>query len=207
MSRAWVFLAAATLLAPWAGGVEPWLGVLGAGACLLVARRLRPDRDVDRWLRGAAGEAATARLLATLPARFVVLHDRRVPGSRANIDHLIIGPTGVWVVDSKAYRAPLRVRRGAVWAGDYRVVTSSAAWEAQRVAALLRVHVAAVVAIHGAGLRRRGAVVGDVRIFPAWRLCRVLCRGPRFLTRREVAALAADADRALPPADQPGGSS
>jgi hypothetical protein len=33
-----------------------------------------------------------------------VLHDRRIPGSRANIDHLVIHSAGVWVVDAKRYK-------------------------------------------------------------------------------------------------------
>jgi hypothetical protein len=32
-----------------------------------------------------------------------VLHDCAIPRSRANIDHLVIGPTGVWIVDAKCY--------------------------------------------------------------------------------------------------------
>jgi hypothetical protein len=31
------------------------------------------------------------------------LHDRRIPGTRANIDHLVVTPWGVWVVDAKRY--------------------------------------------------------------------------------------------------------
>jgi hypothetical protein len=31
----------------------------------------------------------------------IVLHDLRVPGSRANIDHVVVAPSGVWVVDSE----------------------------------------------------------------------------------------------------------
>jgi hypothetical protein len=33
-----------------------------------------------------------------------VLHDRRVPGTRANIDHLAITPSGIYVIDPKRYR-------------------------------------------------------------------------------------------------------
>jgi len=33
----------------------------------------------------------------------VVLHDRRVPGTRGNVDHVVIGPAGVYVVDTKRY--------------------------------------------------------------------------------------------------------
>jgi hypothetical protein len=36
--------------------------------------------------------------------RLRVLHDRRIPGSRANIDHLAVTPTGVYVIDAKKYR-------------------------------------------------------------------------------------------------------
>ncbi len=42
----------------------------------------------------------------------IALHDRRVPKSRANIDHIVIGPAGVHVIDAKRYRnAKIAVRR------------------------------------------------------------------------------------------------
>jgi len=31
------------------------------------------------------------------------LHDRRIPPTRANIDHIVIAPTGVYVIDAKNY--------------------------------------------------------------------------------------------------------
>lgn len=55
------------------------------------------------WERGAVGEELMARRLADLPDTFRVLHDRRVPGTPGNIDHIAIGPTGVWVIDAKRY--------------------------------------------------------------------------------------------------------
>jgi len=33
----------------------------------------------------------------------VALHDRKVPGTRANIDHLVITPWDVWTIDAKRY--------------------------------------------------------------------------------------------------------
>lgn len=45
----------------------------------------------------------------------VVLHDRRIPGSRANIDHVVVTRAGVWVIDAKRYqggRPRLRVEGG-----------------------------------------------------------------------------------------------
>lgn len=67
----------------------------------------------ERWRRGAEGEERTAaRLEALLHGRGVVLvHDRRIPGSRANIDHLAIGPGGVTVIDTKRISGRVRVRR------------------------------------------------------------------------------------------------
>ena len=42
----------------------------------------------------------------------IALHDRRVPESRANIDHVVIGPAGVYVVDAKRYKdAKVAIRR------------------------------------------------------------------------------------------------
>ncbi len=65
------------------------------------------------WRRGAEGEEHTAtRLNTLLRGRGVVLvHDRRMPGSRANIDHLAVGPGGVTVIDTKRMRGKVRVRR------------------------------------------------------------------------------------------------
>ncbi len=49
-----------------------------------------------------------------MPEGIVVLHDRRIPGTRANIDHIVVGPTGVYVVDAKRYqgRPELRIEGG-----------------------------------------------------------------------------------------------
>ncbi len=33
-----------------------------------------------------------------------VLHDRRIPGTRANIDHIAVASTGIYVIDAKKYR-------------------------------------------------------------------------------------------------------
>ena len=40
-----------------------------------------------------------------------MLHDRRIPRSRANIDHLAVAPSGVWVVDTKRYKGRIRVAK------------------------------------------------------------------------------------------------
>jgi hypothetical protein len=191
-------LAAMVAFAVVFGLVPPWTGFVAVAAGL-AGWLFRPDADPERWLRGAAGEEATAALLDRLPRRkWVVRHDLRLPGSRANVDHLVIGPTGVWVIDSKAYRAHLSVHRGQVWAGEYAVDVGPVAWEAERVSRMLQVSAIPIVAVHGFGLRRRGKRSARVRIIPAARLVRRLRRGRRVLGRASVAALGARADAVWP---------
>ena len=56
------------------------------------------------WAQGAVGEERIGELLEQArPKGIEVLHDRRIPRTRANIDHLVVGPSGVWVVDAKRY--------------------------------------------------------------------------------------------------------
>lgn len=69
------------------------------------------------WEHGAVGEEMLAARLQDLPEPADTLHDRRIPGTRANIDHLVVAPSGVWVVDAKRYkgkRPGLRVDGGII---------------------------------------------------------------------------------------------
>ncbi|HLI01332.1 MAG TPA: nuclease-related domain-containing protein [Acidimicrobiales bacterium] len=183
-----------------AGRVAAAAGAVVAGGLAVVCR---PRRDPDRWVRGASGERATAVLLAGLPpSRWVVLHDRRLPGSRANVDHLVIGRRGVWVVDSKAYRAPLRAGWRGVWVGERRLDIGPVAWEASVVADLLDVDVRPLVVVHGEGLPRRGRRCDGVRVLPAESVVRHLRRartGVR-LSFEDVDDLADEAECVLPEA-------
>lgn len=61
------------------------------------------------WARGAEGERELAEALLGV-AGVRVLHDRRIPGTRGNIDHVVVGPAGVFVVDAKRYVGLIKVR-------------------------------------------------------------------------------------------------
>ncbi len=64
-------------------------------------------RQVAIKQEGLAAELASGAALAHLPRGYRVMHDLALPGARtANIDHLIIGPTGIVVVDTKVYGGP-----------------------------------------------------------------------------------------------------
>lgn len=69
------------------------------------------------WRTGSAGEERLARVFEReLPDSAIALHDRRIPGSRANIDHVVIAPSGVWVIDAKLYQGKVERRTlGPLW--------------------------------------------------------------------------------------------
>jgi Nuclease-related domain len=135
---------AATLGIGVAGGLlgnplRPWLGlVLGVLAAVAAGwgLRFRPSPDAIAWRRGAAGERRTAALLKPLERHgWAVLHDLAVPGSQANIDHLVIGPGGVFAIDSKQYRGRLRLDpSGRLWHGRYLLAPAlrAASWRPTR---------------------------------------------------------------------------
>ena len=73
-------------------------------------------QSTTAWAIGARGEELLGARLADLTRKGVrLLHDRRIPGTRANIDHIAVSPTGVHVIDAKRYkgrRPALRVEGG-----------------------------------------------------------------------------------------------
>lgn len=89
---------------------ERW-GRLGGIAVALSEEK----QTTKAWQTGAVGEERLgARLDSLAPQGIVALHDRRIPGSRANIDHIVITTCGIWVVDAKRYkgRPALRIEGG-----------------------------------------------------------------------------------------------
>jgi hypothetical protein len=75
------------------------------------------------WAYGANGEKTLGKLLDPLRNEgMAVLHDRRIPGSKANIDHLVVAPWGVFVIDAKNYKGRVERRdRGGFFSTDYRL--------------------------------------------------------------------------------------
>lgn len=63
------------------------------------------QQSTKAWDVGAVGEERLgARLNELADDTVLVLHDRRIPGARTNIDHLAVTPTGVYVIDAKRYK-------------------------------------------------------------------------------------------------------
>lgn len=63
------------------------------------------------WSSGADGEELVEEALKKRCPDVAVLHDRRIPGSRANIDHIAIAASGVWVIDTKRYKGKVEVAK------------------------------------------------------------------------------------------------
>ncbi|MFD1947808.1 nuclease-related domain-containing protein [Nocardioides aestuarii] len=74
------------------------------------------EKRAKAWEAGAVGEQATGEVLSRLdPAIWTVWHDVRWPGrKRANIDHVVVGPPGVFVIDSKNWSGQLTVADGVL---------------------------------------------------------------------------------------------
>jgi hypothetical protein len=185
-----------SLLAPRLGLVVGGLAAMAAGWGL----RFRPSPDAIAWRRGAFGERRTARLLSQLERHgWVVLHDLSVPGSRANLDHLVIGPGGVFVIDSKQYRGRLQLDpSGRLWHGRYPLAPTlrAASWEADQAARVLPdpgMAVVPIVAVHGAQVPWGKVVVEGVPVLPARRLPSMLRTLPAVLGPERVALLAGQA--------------
>jgi Nuclease-related domain len=182
-----------SLLAPRLGLVLGGLAATAAGWGL----RCRPSPDAIAWRRGSAGERRTARLLDPLERHgWAVLHDLAVPGSRANIDHLVIGPGGVFVIDSKQYRGRLQLDpAGRLWHGRYPLTPTlqAVSFEADQAASALPdpgVAVVPIMAVHGAQVPWGKVVVEGVPVVTARRLPSMLRQLPAVLGPERVAAVA-----------------
>ena len=182
-----------SLLAPRLGLI---LGALAAGV-VGWGLRFRPSPDAIGWRRGAAGERRTARLLAALERQgWAVLHDLALPGSPANLDHLVIGPGGVFVIDSKQYRGRLQLdRSGRLWHGRYPLAPAlwAVSFEADQAAQVLTdpdVVVVPIVAVHGAQVPWGKVVTQGVPVLSARRLPSMLRALPAVLGPERVATVA-----------------
>ena len=90
--------------------VGAWLGSLMALVAALAAGwrlRFRPSASASVWRQQAAAQRHTASALQPLEQRGdLVLHDVTLPGWPASLEHLVIGSTGVWVIQSCQHGQP-----------------------------------------------------------------------------------------------------
>lgn len=111
MLAAWFVMAAATEWMRWLldAPYHPVVATAVAGAaCALAFWRIRRAWPGLKRLRlGAMGERAVGLKLERLRARgYEVFHD--IIGDGHNIDHALVGPGGVYAIETKTHRKPAR---------------------------------------------------------------------------------------------------
>jgi hypothetical protein len=90
-------------------------GVLGGLICLAIVGWLVGDVHSLFWLHGSQGEQWTAEELDDLDGSWSQVHD--VARRYGNWDHVVIGPSGVFLIDTKRLSQPARVADDALRAG------------------------------------------------------------------------------------------
>ncbi|KQZ67111.1 nuclease-related domain-containing protein [Nocardioides sp. Root151] len=169
----------------------------------------RHKQTAERYERGADGELATAEVLEPLEAQgWVVRHDVAWPGRpRANIDHVAIGPGGVYVIDSKNWSGDVVVRdRGLRQKGRSRESTVEAAAEAARAVseALGGVPVTDVLCFTGDAALE--GWVDDVLVCSTGNVAELLTTRPPTLHDEAVERFVRRAIIALPATTEPRGT-
>jgi hypothetical protein len=194
---------AAGALAAQAGLPRAGLGSLAVAALVGWRLRFRPSSQARAWQRGAAGERHTARLLDRLSRDgYQVFHDLAMPGSCANVDHLVVGPSGVFVIDSKQWTGQVyQGADGLVWHNHYRLDRALATirWQALTLGRLLGIPVAPLLCVHDAHVQGGGLRAQGVAIVPAT-LLRSALGFDRVLSDADVELYAATAKARLRPA-------
>lgn len=102
-----------TWTASWIGA--GYLFLAGLLAWLVTAGRER----LDNFLKGARGEESVARTLSFLPATFHVYHGLSMQrsslrSSNADYDHVVIGPTGIFMIETKNWSGRIQVENGEI---------------------------------------------------------------------------------------------
>jgi hypothetical protein len=157
----------------------------------------------------------TQRQLARMHrAGYLAWHARPIPGSMEVIDHLVVGPTGVYAIDSEKWdkKMPIRTRNGKqLWHGpdSKKDRLEHARWEAgqasERLSAALGkdITVRPAMAIYGPSIPWDIATIREVDVFSGDRLRKYLRRRARMkgvprLSRDEIRKIYEAAGKVMP---------
>jgi hypothetical protein len=195
--QGWWWRAGALAVATIGGGlligltVGAWLGWPMALAAALVTGwrlRFRPSASASVWRRQAATQRRTAGALRPLEREGqLVLHDVTLPGWSASLDHLVVGPTGVWVIQSwQGARLPWLPGGRSSWParGPMAGPLSELRWEAAAIADLLAggslIPVPPLLCIHGGALPQADRSVEGVQVVTHRQVAEIIRQGSRL---------------------------
>lgn len=176
-------LATATALAGSSFGLQDWRYTVGEIGLLvtifLIIRYVLPL--VERTDRGARAEEQVGALLDSLPPdRWRVVHDATL--GRGNVDHIVIGPPGVFTIETKSHPGPIRVGR------LHGATIAQAQAQGRAIAWVTGCEVEPIVVFSRAWVDRPGARRKGVRVLPARMLVGHLQRRQMRLSAGDVAA-------------------
>jgi hypothetical protein len=166
--------------------------------------RFRPSPEAAAWRRAAAGERFVARLLDPLAKQgWGVEHDLPVRGATANLNHVVIGPPGIFAIDVRHYRGRLRLSHdGLLWHGRTFLLptlsaTRSKADRLQDRLGAPDIAVVPIVAVLGGMVPGGQVTTMGVTVVPARRLPALLRNLPPTLTPQRAREVAAQMNRRL----------
>lgn len=100
-------------LPSWAGGVA--LGTILL-ACVLLPLLEYLVQGRDQYRQGRRGEEAAVKALQQhLDGRWTLFRNVVLPGDRADIDGVLVGPAGVYALEIKSYSGRFKVRGDRWW--------------------------------------------------------------------------------------------
>jgi hypothetical protein len=192
----------------------PW-GLTLAVIAIIADTIYRSRRGSTAKVRMTGAQRRTRRQLAKLGrAGYRAMNGNVIPGSEEQIDHLVVGPAGVFAIDSEAWDKHLIVRtRNArqLWHGPFSMKDrlGHAHWESQQAADLLSgemgkpVAVRPAMAVYGPKIPWDVATIREVDVFSGPRLRKYLRRRARQtdvrpLTDDEIERIYAAASKAFP---------
>jgi hypothetical protein len=134
---------------------------------------------VERHDRGATGEEHVGALLDPLSDRgWLVIHDATL--GRGNVDHILIGPPGIFTIETKSHPGPIRVAR------LHGAMLSQAQAQRRTIERVTGVEVEPLIVFSRAWVDRPMARRKGVRVVPARMLVRYLSKQPARLSREEI---------------------
>ncbi len=134
---------------------------------------------VVRRDRGATGEEHVGALLDELSGRgWRVIHDASL--GRGNVDHILIGPPGVFTIETKSHPGPVRVAR------VHGATLSQAHAQRRAIERATGVEVESLIVFSRAWVDRPMARRKGVRVVPARMLVRYLQKLPPRLSPQEI---------------------
>jgi hypothetical protein len=205
---------------------QDWRWGLTAAALIAIVDTVYQSKamsPIPADVRALSARRRTRHRLAMLrPSGYLALHERAIPGTDSIIDHLVIGPAGVYAVDSERWDRRLPVRTtaggrnatGVLYHGPFSQSPrlAHARWEAAMAASLIgaalgqEIDVSAVMVIYGPTVPWGVATLRDVDVFSGSRIRKFFRRQKRQarghrLGAEEIDEIYAAAEQALPPAD------